>query len=153
MCGEFFAEEFFERGRLFSELYFPGGANVIQERGNTCYVAANMPEHVHLVMRKHRDSAEMMTQRFQAAGRDAVMALRERPITHPVWGGPGWRVFLESRADFGRTIRYVEENPAKARLPGQVWAFVRSYDGWVPGGATVSARNRKRRTRPDPRDE
>ncbi|MBL8826284.1 MAG: transposase, partial [Planctomycetaceae bacterium] len=123
-------------------------ANVIRESGYTCYAAAIMPEHVHLVMRKHRDSAETITKHLQDASRAAVLELRTRPITHPVWGGPGWRVFLESRADLERTIRYVEENPTKARLPRQVWAFVRRYDGWVPSGATVSARNRKRRTGP-----
>ena len=29
-----------------------------------------------------------------------------------------------------RTIRYVEDNPAKARMPRQEWSFVKPYDGW-----------------------
>jgi REP element-mobilizing transposase RayT len=119
-------------------------ATAIQDQRYTCYAAAIMPDHVHIVVRKHRDSAEIVAKCLQDVSCDAVLALGERPIVHPVWGGPGWRVFLESRDDFERTIRYVEENPAKARLPDQTWPFVTRYDGWVPGGATVSARNRKR---------
>jgi hypothetical protein len=31
-----------------------------------------------------------------------------------------------------RVIRYIEENPEKARLPRQQWGFVKPYNGWMP---------------------
>jgi hypothetical protein len=53
-----------------------------------------------------------------------------RPNDHPVWGGPGWKVFLDTPTDIRRTIHYIEQNPVKWRLPGQQWSFVTPYDGW-----------------------
>ena len=39
-------------------------------------------------------------------------------------------MFLNTPADIGRTVKYVEDNPAKARLPTQSHDFVTKYDGW-----------------------
>jgi REP element-mobilizing transposase RayT len=107
-------------------------AEVVRQRPYTCYACAIMPEHVHLVIRKHRDLAEDMLPRLQQASRTAVLACGRRPAEHRVWGGPGWKVFLETREDFYRTIRYVEQNPVKIGLPQQAWSFVTKYDGWMP---------------------
>src|SRR5438128_2396836 len=67
---------------------------VIGERGYTCYACAIMPEHVHLLIRRHRDKAEEMIECFQTESREALIAAGKRSMTHPVWGGPGWKVFL-----------------------------------------------------------
>lgn len=74
-----------------------------------------------------------------------VLDLRspDRSRNHPVWGGPGWKVYLDSRDDIERTIKYIQANPLKAGRPAQRWSFVREYDGWLPGGA-ANSRNRKR---------
>jgi hypothetical protein len=69
---------------------------VIRDRSYTCYAAAIMPDHVHLLIRKHRDDAETMIAVLQEASRIAVLEFGGRPVTHPVWGGPGWKVFLET---------------------------------------------------------
>ena len=58
-------------------------------------------------------------------------------LDHPVWGGPGWKVFLETREDLVRTVDYIDMNPRKAGLPSQVWPFVKKYDGWLPGQVKV----------------
>jgi hypothetical protein len=89
-----------------------------------------MPDHVHLCVRKHRDVAEDMIANFQYSSAEAVRALGLRASNHPVWGGPGWKVFLDSVEDIERTIPYVEKNPIKMRLPAQVFPFVTPYDGW-----------------------
>ena len=51
---------------------------------------------------------------------------------HPVWGGPGWKVFLNTPEDFRRVARYIEQNPIKAGRLAQQWPFVKQYDGWMP---------------------
>jgi hypothetical protein len=51
-------------------------------------------------------------------------------MEHPVWGGPGWGVFLDTPDDVRRTIKYIEDNPLKARMPARHWSFVKEYDGW-----------------------
>jgi REP element-mobilizing transposase RayT len=96
----------------------------------TCYACAVMPDHVHVVIRKHRDRAEEMIEKLQDASRHAVRVCGSHDKFHPVWGGCGWKVFLDSIDDIQRTIRYVEENPTKARLPAQSWDFVTPYDNW-----------------------
>jgi REP-associated tyrosine transposase len=105
---------------------------VIEQNKYTCYACAIMPEHIHLVIRRHRDDAETMIERFQKASREALIATGRRSVTHPVWGGPGWKVFLNTPAQIRGRIRYVENNPIKAGRPRQSWDFVMEYDGWMP---------------------
>lgn len=107
--------------------------DTIRQRGYTCYAAAIMPDHIHLLIRKHRDQAEVMLETLQEHSR---LCLRERHVRgpeHPVWGGPGWKVFQFHREDVIRTIRYIENNPIKARMAPQRWGFVVPYEGWVSG--------------------
>jgi REP element-mobilizing transposase RayT len=108
--------------------------NVIVDRKYTCYACAVMPDHVHALIRKHRDRAEDMIGNLQRASRDKLIEEGKRAPTHPVWGGPGWKVFLYTEADFCRVEEYVWQNPIKAGLPAQTWPFVKKYDGWMPGG-------------------
>lgn len=102
----------------------------LEQRRYTCWALAIMPDHVHICVRKHRDSAEEMLVHLQ---RESHLACREhkiRDLEHPVWGGPGWKVFLDSPEDVIRTCRYINDNPLKVRLPGQHWQFVDEYDNW-----------------------
>ncbi len=105
---------------------------VIRERGYTCYACAIMPEHVHLLIRRHRDQAEVMLTAFQSETRKALIAAGRRTPTHPVWGGPGWKVFLRTADDVARIIDYIHNNPAKAGRPRQDWPFVARYDRRMP---------------------
>jgi REP element-mobilizing transposase RayT len=107
----------------------------IQQRRYTCYACAVMPEHVQLLIRRHRDKAEQMVQHLQTASRDALIAAGHRRGNHPVWGGPGWKTFQFTRADMERIVRYIDKNPGERGLPPQRWDFVTSYDGWLPPGA------------------
>src|SRR5688572_18878504 len=94
-------------------------ARVISTFRYTCYACAIMPDHVHLVIRKHKHLAEEMIANFQ---RESRMLLRERglrELEHPVWGGPGWKVFLDHPDEIRRTIGYVEKNPIEIGRPAQ----------------------------------
>ena len=108
-------------------------AKEMTARKYTCYGCAIMPDHVHLLIRKHRDHAETMSEILQDASRQALLQAGRHTGDHPVWGGKGWKGFLFSQADMHRTIAYIEENPVKANLPAQSWPFVKLYDGWLPG--------------------
>jgi REP element-mobilizing transposase RayT len=107
-------------------------AAVIRERGYTCYACAVMPDHVHALIRKHRDHAEEMIAHFQQKSQQALKDVGRRPAAHPVWGGPGWKVFLNTREDMERIVDYIRQNPIKAGRPEQRWPFVKEYDGWMP---------------------
>jgi REP element-mobilizing transposase RayT len=106
---------------------------VIRGKGYTCYECAIMPDHVHLLLRRHRDQAEQMIENLQEARRERLIQAGRRAPTHPVWGGPGWKVFLNTRRDFERVVQYIRDNPVKAGRAEQRWEFVKEYDGWMPG--------------------
>ena len=105
-------------------------AETVTEKKYTCYACAIMPDHIHVIIRKHKDTAEQMIENFQKSSRLRLRKERLFPTAHPVWGGPGWKVFLDHPNEIRRTIRYVEENPVKWKLPRQHWKFVKEYDGW-----------------------
>jgi REP-associated tyrosine transposase len=107
-------------------------AQTIRERGYVCHACAIMLDHIHLVVRRHPDRAEGITDVFQQDSKRALIGAGRRPVNHPVWDGPGWRVFLSTRAQIEGRIRYVVANPRKAGLPEQVWEFVTADDGWLP---------------------
>ncbi len=105
-------------------------AEAIGEHRYTCYACAIMPDHVHILIRKHKHLAEDMLDNLQQTSRLRLRSLALRPSDHPVWGGPGWKVFLDTPTDIRRTIEYIDENPPRWRLPRQHWPFVIGYDGW-----------------------
>ena len=108
-------------------------AKTIAEERYTCYACALMDDHVHCLIRKHRDSAEDMLGKLQAYSATALIDAGQRPEDHRVWGGPGWKRFLYTREDIERVNRYIEQNPIRAGKPAQRWPFVKPYNGWLPG--------------------
>ena len=114
------------------DLIGAGFGRTIRERGYTCYACAVMPDHVHLLIRRHRHKAEEMIEFLQEDSKRSLIQAKRRPINHPVWGGPGWKVFLNTREDMERVVRYIRENPPKAGRPEQHWDFAKEYDGWLP---------------------
>jgi REP element-mobilizing transposase RayT len=104
--------------------------DVIWQEEYMCYACALMPDHVHILIRKHKHAAEDMIANLQFESRFRLRDFGLRTADHPVWGGPGWKVFLDSPEDIRRTIRYIEDNPLKMGLPAQKWGFVKAYDGW-----------------------
>jgi REP element-mobilizing transposase RayT len=122
---------------------------VIYRRSYTCYACAIMPDHVHLLIRKHRDSAEAMIEELQCASRYAVHDIKRRAIDHPVWGGLGWKVFLETADDLRRVVHYIEANPIKAGRRRQNWEFIHPYDGWLPGRVRIVRRAKPQARRDD----
>jgi REP element-mobilizing transposase RayT len=104
-------------------------AQCVRRSRYTCYACAILCDHVHMLLRKHRDDAATMIQEMQEASRLDLQRSGLR-AGHPVWGGSGWKVFLHTPDDIRRTIRYIEGNPPKMHLPAQRWSFVKEYDGW-----------------------
>jgi REP element-mobilizing transposase RayT len=96
----------------------------------TCYACAIMPDHVHLLIRKHKDPAEEMIDNFQKCSCLALGANGFCGDGLPIWTRGGWNVFLDHPDDIRRTIRYIERNPIVEGLPAQKYDFVLEYDGW-----------------------
>jgi hypothetical protein len=62
-------------------------ASVIVEHRYTCYACAIMPDHVHMLIRRHRNHGEQMSERLQIASRNQLIETGFRESNHPVWGG------------------------------------------------------------------
>jgi REP element-mobilizing transposase RayT len=97
------------------------------------YACSILPEHVHLVLGRHRYRVETMVRLLKAeATRELLhdglhpLALFPEPdgsLPSP-WARKCWKVFLDTDADIIRAIRYVEENPVKEGKRPQRWLFV-----------------------------
>jgi REP-associated tyrosine transposase len=104
---------------------------VIEREKLTCYACAIMPDHIHILIRKHKLDAEQMIEVLKQLSKDMLIEAGLRTIDHPVWtSGSGWKVFLDHPDEVRRTIGYVERNPDPIGLPRQHWPFVTVYDGW-----------------------
>jgi REP element-mobilizing transposase RayT len=119
--------EFSEADRLVVAEAF---GDAINRNRYTCYACALMRDHVHLCIRKHKHQAEEMIANLHEASRLLLIARGLRPADHPVWGGPGWKVFLDSTDDLWRTVGYIEQNPSKSHQAPQHHPFVTTYDNW-----------------------
>src|SRR6202022_933779 len=89
------------------------------------------PDHVHILIRKHKHLAEEMMQNLKVASWRRLRASGRCLDKHPTWSnGGGWKVFLDHPDEVYRTIGYINRNPLPLGLPKQSWEFVKIYDGW-----------------------
>jgi REP element-mobilizing transposase RayT len=106
-------------------------ADVIDTERYTCYACAIMPDHVHLLIRKHKHGAEEMIEFFKERSRQRLIDELGWATTHPIWSaGGGWKVFLDHPTEIRRTIPYIERNPLPIGQSRQIWPFVKAYDDW-----------------------
>ena len=114
-----------------------GFAHYVERSGVVVWACSILPDHVHLVVRRHSYEAEKMILQFKG---NATARLNKDNL-HPLalfaepgesapspWSYHGWKVFLNSESDIRRAIRYVEDNPLKERKPKQKWSFVTRFD-------------------------
>ena len=107
-----------------------GLAQCIEENRYTCYACAIMPDHVHLVIRKHKHTAEEMLENLQTLSREQLVAEGFREPGHPVWTVGGWKGFLDRPTAVHRVVAYVDKNPLEIGQALQRWPFVTEYNDW-----------------------
>ena len=103
----------------------------------TIWACSILPEHVHLVIARHRYRVEQIANLLKGEATRQMIREDLHPFavlsTHrgrppAMWGRGQWKVFLNSGADIRRAIRYVEHNPLKEGKPRQGWPFVRPFN-------------------------
>ena len=102
----------------------------ILKHSYTAWACAILSNHMHMVIRRHRDDAMTMWLNIADRLRMEFQQLPEIGAGHPVWADRPYKVFLFSPEDIRVTIRYVEQNPEKERLARQRYGFVTEYNGW-----------------------
>jgi len=118
-----------------------GFAQFVSKSGVTVWACSILPEHVHLVVARHRFSVEEVAKHLKGAATTRLIGEELHPLAFArkrqgripsPWAARAWKVFLDSPEDIRRAIRYVEDNPTKEGLPRQRWSFVRPYEGTLP---------------------
>ncbi len=104
-------------------------AQAVTESGYQVHACAILPEHVHMVIRRHDHPIEQVVAHLKGRATQHLkregLWLEERTP----WGHDSWDVYLDSAADIVRSIAYVENNPEKEGKPRQKWSFVTPYSG------------------------
>jgi REP element-mobilizing transposase RayT len=104
------------------------------KNGYIIHACAILPEHVHLVVGRHRYNVEQVVGLLKGtAGRRLAsegmhpfgVATDKSPPS--IWGRRCWKVFLDSSSDIQHAVEYVENNPLKEDKPRQYWSFVVPY--------------------------
>jgi REP element-mobilizing transposase RayT len=123
-----------------------GFAEYVQKAGVSVLACAILPQHVHLVVARHRLKVEQIVNQLKGA---ATRRLNEEKL-HPLAAHQGrksrppkafargeWKVFLDTKTDIRRAIGYVENNPLREELPAQRWSFVVPYDAELVSGVSA----------------
>jgi REP element-mobilizing transposase RayT len=110
-----------------------GFAASVRKGGVTLLACAVLPEHVHLVVARHRCKVEWIVNQLKGAATRQLLEEQLHPFarwrrpdgTVPMcWAAKLWKVYLDSQADIVRAVAYVENNPLKEGKPPQNWSFV-----------------------------
>jgi len=117
-----------------------GFGEYVNKSGAIIWACSILPEHVHLVIGRHRYAVEHVVRLLKS---EATLQLKKENI-HPLaacssidgsittpWAKRCWKVFLNQDADIRRAVHYVENNPIKENKPPQKWSFVTPFEGIV----------------------
>ncbi len=111
-----------------------GFAQAVEESNYEILACAIMPDHSHVVVRKHAHSFERIFSHLKARATHQLVEESLHPFAHladPRQRFPSvsahrcWKVYLNSNDEILQRIRYVESNPIKAGLKPQRWSFVK----------------------------
>jgi REP element-mobilizing transposase RayT len=110
-----------------------GFADYGERSGLVILACSVLPDHVHLVLRRHRLTVERLVIQLKGAAtrrliEDGIHPFRDLPYKNGLppkcFARGEWKVFLNTNDEIRRAIRYVEQNPLKEGLPRQRWRFV-----------------------------
>jgi REP element-mobilizing transposase RayT len=115
-----------------------GFARCVGRTGAVIFACAIMPDHVHLVIDRHRYEIEKLITLLKG---DATRVLQDEKL-HPLadfverqgrvptpWGESCRKVFLFDLAQVRDRIDYVNANPLRQGKRSQQWSFVHPLDG------------------------
>jgi REP element-mobilizing transposase RayT len=113
-----------------------GFAASARKGGVTVLACAILPEHVHLVVARHRVKVEWIVNQMKGAATRQLLAEDLHPFdtwrqpdgrVPMCWAAKLWKVYLDSEEAIARAVAYVEANPLKEGKPRQKWSFVTPF--------------------------
>jgi REP element-mobilizing transposase RayT len=106
--------------------------------GYRIHACSILPQHVHMVIARHRYGIEQVVRLLRQGGTDRLLADGRHPFADQrasngrlpsVWGQDFWKVFLFTPEEVRERIQYVDDNPVKEGKRRQRWPFVIPYEG------------------------
>ena len=122
-----------------------GLAKGVEKSDLTIWACSILPEHVHLVIARHRFRIEQIVNLLKGEGTKQLKREQLHPLASYAtqggrmpspWARGEWKVFLDSEEAIEAAVRYVEENPLKEGKPRQTWPFVTPFTGLDQGWVT-----------------
>jgi REP element-mobilizing transposase RayT len=112
-----------------------GFGNAARKSGLTVWACSILPQHVHLVVARHRLRIEQICILLKGGATKQLKAESRHPYSHfasgsklpSLWGERQWKVFLDTDDAIRRAVEYVEQNPVKAGKRRQRWSFVAQF--------------------------
>ena len=155
-CPNLSAEQIEWQSRTKSKLKYPevffngqqalavsrGFRNAITKSDFTIWACSVLPQHVHLVIARHRFKVEYIAGLLKGEASKELKRLGIHPLARfkdklgdppTPWNVKSYRGFLESEQEIEDAINYVIENPLKEGKPRQDWSFVTAFGGLDPG--------------------
>jgi REP element-mobilizing transposase RayT len=117
-----------------------GFGRFAEKSGLRILACAILPEHVHLVVARHRYKVEQAVillkgEASRVLAEEGVHSMAKFPRRKgrlaTCWARGEWKVFLNNAHDVARAVAYVEDNPLKEGRPEQCWEFVQSWKDFV----------------------
>ena len=103
---------------------------VVDQRTYTAWACAILSNHVHMVVRRHRDDAVTIWDAIAESTRAKLTSFSCVGDGHPVWAARPYKVYLKTPTEVRGRVGYVERNPEREGLPRQHFQFVTQYDNW-----------------------
>jgi REP element-mobilizing transposase RayT len=112
-----------------------GFAAYAESAGLSILACAILPQHIHLVLARHRLKVESLVTQLKGDATDRLVTECVHPLARyqTASGRPPkaftrgeWKVFLNQPAEIARAVAYVERNPIREGLPPQRWGFVKT---------------------------
>jgi REP element-mobilizing transposase RayT len=120
-----------------------GLAAACRRSGYTIWACSILPEHMHLVIARHRYKVEQIVNLLKGETTREIIQEGLHPLAHyakpgerppRMWAEHQWKVFLDSEEAIEAAIRYVNDNPIQEGKPAQQWSFVTPFGGLPQGG-------------------
>jgi REP element-mobilizing transposase RayT len=113
-----------------------GFALLVEKTGYLIHACAIMPDHIHLVIARHRYDVSQIANLLKGAASRQLLAegihplqmyrAKDGSIPFP-WASKCWKVFLDSQEDVTRAVDYTNDNPTKDGMKPQRWSCVTPY--------------------------
>lgn len=113
-----------------------GFSEAVQRTGCIIHACAIMPDHVHIVVARHRYSIEQLVIQLKGGASDCLRRNQLHPLENHIssdgtlpkmWEKGSWNVFLNGSTQIMEKIDYTNRNPPRAGLPRQDWDFITPY--------------------------